>query len=172
MFAYCLNNPVNYVDRDGTSAEALQWWIGTMWWLCGADAALPFGDLIFTAGIILYGAQAISIMQGTTTPEISVDEENSSVYEYREHTKGARQSTKGKHQKGQTRKNRDNRGEKGDARRYYIGNKRKLKMFFLIVGDLLFEDESTQVVTSGGATSSGFAGGGSVHSIFAVHMLN
>ena len=36
-----------------------------------------------------------------------------------EHTKGKRPSTKGKHERGQSRKGRDNRGEKGDARRPY-----------------------------------------------------
>jgi len=34
-----------------------------------------------------------------------------------EHTKGARKSTENKHERGQTRKNRDQGGEKGDARR-------------------------------------------------------
>jgi len=170
MFSYCLNNPVNFVDRSGNNAEAVQWWTSTMWWLCGADTVLPVGDIIYGAGILILGVYALTVADEITMPQISLEEENSSVYEYREHTKGARQSTKGKHQKGQTRKNRDNRGEKGDARRYYIGNKKKLKMFFLIVGDLLYEDESTQVVTSGGATSSGFGGGGA-HGIFAVHML-
>ena len=37
----------------------------------------------------------------------------------KEHTKGARKSTEEKHQKGQSRKQRDGRGEKGDARRPY-----------------------------------------------------
>lgn len=35
----------------------------------------------------------------------------------KEHTKGARPSTQGKHEKGQARKNRDRGGEKGDANR-------------------------------------------------------
>ena len=45
---------------------------------------------------------------------------------YKEHTKNARNSTKGKHQKGQTRKGKDMfRGEKGDVRRPYIRNKKR-----------------------------------------------
>ena len=159
-----------FVDRSGNNAEAVQWWTSTMWWLCGADTVLPVGDIIYGTGILILGVYALTVADEVTMPQISLEEENSSVYEYREHTKGARQSTKGKHQKGQTRKNRDNRGEKGDARRYYIGNKKKLRMFLLIVGDLLYEDESAQVVASGGAISSGFGGGGA-HSIFAVNML-
>ena len=153
MFAYCLNNPVNYVDENGANSDALQWWISTMWWLCGVDTVLPFGDIIFTAGVVLYGAQALSMFQMVETLEISVEEEKTSTHMSKEHTKGARESTREKHQRGQTRKNRDNRGEKGDARRYYKGNKKKLKMLFLTAGDLLHEDESTQVVTSGGLTS-------------------
>ena len=171
MFVYCLNNPVNYVDRGGTNAEALELWILNMWWLCGIDAVLPFGDLIFTLGIILLGSELISKIQGSTIPEISVAEETSSVYEYREHTKGARPSTKGKHQKGQTRKKRDNRGEKGDARRYYLGNK-KLRIFFIFIDDSLYEDESTHTVIPGGPTASGFAGTTGIYSISAVRMLD
>ena len=48
------------------------------------------------------------------------DELNNQEYfvgEYEEHTKGARPSTKGKHEKGQTRKIIDRGGEKGDERR-------------------------------------------------------
>ena len=172
MFSYCLNNPVNYVDRSGNNAEAVQWWTSTMWWLCGADTVLPVGDIIYGAGILVLGVYALTVADEVTMPQISLEEEKASLHEVREHTKGARPSTKGKHQKGQTRKKRDNGGEKGDARRYYRGNKKKLPMFFFIVGDLVYEDESTQVVTSGGATSSGFGGGGGAHSICAVHMLN
>ena len=32
MFAYCLNNPVNFRDSDGYSLEALAWWTSSMWW--------------------------------------------------------------------------------------------------------------------------------------------
>jgi RHS repeat-associated protein len=41
-----------------------------------------------------------------------------------EHTKGARPSTKGKHEKGQTRKQTDRGGEKGDDARDYTGRRR------------------------------------------------
>ena len=34
MFAYCLNNPVNFVDINGENPVALEWWAGSMWWLC------------------------------------------------------------------------------------------------------------------------------------------
>ncbi len=44
---------------------------------------------------------------------------------FKEHTKNARNSTKGKHQKGQTRRKKDNFGEKGDVRRNPNPNKRR-----------------------------------------------
>ena len=47
MFAYCLNNPTNFVDLDGRNAEALDWWTKYMWWICVVDAALPVGEIIF-----------------------------------------------------------------------------------------------------------------------------
>ena len=73
MFAYCLNNPVNYIDRDGTNAEALQWWATGMGWLPFADTALPIGDIIYVGGILLLGAIALASDQDYA-PEISYDE--------------------------------------------------------------------------------------------------
>ena len=99
-------------------------------------------------------------------PQITT-ENNPSIYEYKEHTKGARQSTKGKHQKGQTRKNRDNRGEKGDERRHYRGNKRKDRMFFIVAGNLLSEDYSSRADSS---SAVNFDVGGGTHGIFAIQM--
>lgn len=63
MFAYCLNNPVNYLDKDGKSSEALNWWMSTMWWLCSVDTALPFGDLIYTFGTILLLVDVANFVQ-------------------------------------------------------------------------------------------------------------
>lgn len=174
MFAYCLNSPVLYIDTDGRTADAATAaaaWAGSMWWICFVDGTLPIGEAVYFIGIVALAICTAIVVDETTTPQISLEEENSSVYAYREHTKGARQSTKGKHQKGQTRKNRDNRGEKGDARRHYMGNKNKLKMLFLIAGDLFHEDEYTQVVISGGAISAGFSEGGGAPGLFVAHML-
>jgi len=50
---------------------------------------------------------------------------NENILFYKERTKGTRPSTEEEHQKGQTRKQRDNRGEKGDARRMPNPNKRR-----------------------------------------------
>ena len=75
MFVYCLNNPVNFVDRDGENAEALQWWTSTMWWLCGADAVLPVGDIIYGAGIIVLGVYTLTVVDKVTMPSIFWEEE-------------------------------------------------------------------------------------------------
>ena len=52
MFAYCLDNPVNMVDRDGRDAESLAIeWGTTMWWLNWVDGPLPVGDIIYWGGL-------------------------------------------------------------------------------------------------------------------------
>ena len=132
-----MSNPVNYTDNEGSTAEAFQAWTSTMWWLAGADLALPFGDMIYTCGVLILGFHAVSTWQ---EPSITVGEyADEHIMAYKEHTKGARNSTKGKHQKGQTRKKKDNGGEKGDARRYYLGNKKRMQMVFLTL-TTKFED--------------------------------
>ena len=57
MFTYCLNNSVNYIDINGENAATLQLWISSMWTLCFADAFLPFGEIIYIAGIIILACQ-------------------------------------------------------------------------------------------------------------------
>lgn len=75
MFSYCLNNPVNFVDRNGNNAEAVQWWTSTMWWLCGADTVLPVGDIIYGAGILILGVYALTVVDEVTMPQIALEEE-------------------------------------------------------------------------------------------------
>lgn len=138
MFAYCNNNPVNYIDMDGENAEALQWWTAGMWWLCGVDTVLPIGDIIYVAGIVVLGIGAV-IAATEIFESVSVDA--SSVY-MAGHTKGARNSTRDKHQQGDKRRGMDGGKEKGDDRRInYRKNKRKASIAwgFLIV-DTIDED--------------------------------
>ena len=149
MFIYCLNSPINNYDPEGTNTEALSWWSGTMWWLIGADSVLPIGDIIYGAGTLILGAYTISTLQDAT-PTVSVEAESSSTYKYSEHTKGARKSTLAKHQKGKTRKQRDQGGEKGDVRRIYIGNKRRLRTLLI-----LFVDSQSSEEYYGGESGSG-----------------
>ena len=75
MYAYCRNNPANSVDAIGTEAEALKLWSSSMWWLCGADAVLPVGDVIYFSGIVILGiCTTVSIAQEITNL-ISFDDE-------------------------------------------------------------------------------------------------
>jgi len=92
MFAYCNNNPVNYVDITGENAEALAWWSSTMWWLCGIDSALPIGDIIYFGVMIGLGVAASSTQ--ATAPSISLPSNN---YREKEKTKSKeKESTKSK----------------------------------------------------------------------------
>lgn len=75
MFAYCLNNPVFFIDRGGKNTDTLVWWTSAMWWLCGADTALPVGDIIYGAGIIVLGIYALTVADEVTMPQISLEEE-------------------------------------------------------------------------------------------------
>ena len=74
MFAYCLNNPVNYVDKNGTEGEALQWWIGAMWWLPAADTLLIVGGIIYYGGIAILSIGALYTL-AQVVPEVSLEEE-------------------------------------------------------------------------------------------------
>ena len=73
MFAYCLNNPVNYIDKNGINAEALQWWIAGMGWLPFVDLALPIGDILYAGGILFLGAIMLLGPQ-EDVPQIAYDE--------------------------------------------------------------------------------------------------
>ena len=171
MFAYCLNNPINYIDVCGNTSEAVQWWTAGMAWLPFVDTVLPVGDIIYGAGIVVLGLWGYSVAQEIpTTTAVVTEAVESTVMEYSEHTNNARKSTKNKHEKGKTRKGRDNRGEKGDRRRVYLGNKKKAFMIVWFDGDLFNEDygETTYSSTIGSMNNIG----GEIRSVcFAVHQI-
>ena len=76
MFAYCLNNPVMYIDSRGRDSEIVTWWTSTMWWLCGADSMLPIGDAIYVGGILVLGA--IALMCNNSTPKETTEQARAS----------------------------------------------------------------------------------------------
>ena len=55
MFAYCLDNSVNYSDNAGSSAEAVEEWGIAMSWLPVVDGPIPFGDIVY---VIVLGVLA------------------------------------------------------------------------------------------------------------------
>jgi hypothetical protein len=94
-----MSNPNVYIDPNGENAVAIGAGIGAFGGPVGVVAGIGVGVIVtVAAGVIIYNAS--------------------------EHTKNARQSTKEKHEKGQTRKQKDSGGEKGDARRKPNPNKR------------------------------------------------
>ena len=127
MFAYCLNNPVNFVDRNGENPEPLAAWLSGMWWLCGVDGVLPIGEVVYVGAAVIIGVATIGIVDDA----FAVGEELSNhLMQYAEHTSGVRKSTKNKHEKGKKRKQNDQGGEGGDQRRInYRKNKRKASYY-------------------------------------------
>ena len=75
MFAYCLNNPINYVDSNGTNPEIAELWAGTMWWLCGVDSVLPFGDFIFGIGFVLLGIYELTEINTVPVYRVSLEKQ-------------------------------------------------------------------------------------------------
>ena len=72
MFLYCLNNPTNLCDQNGRSAEALQIWTLSMWWLCAIDAILPIGDIVYAAGIMVLSIVCVAVaanISSNSSPE-------------------------------------------------------------------------------------------------------
>ena len=67
LFAYCGNDPVNYIDPTGENgtSDVLIGWAGAAWWLAFVDGPLPFGEIIYAVGFIVLGvivaAEAIKV---------------------------------------------------------------------------------------------------------------
>ena len=61
LFAYCLNNPINYIDPLGRDAGAIAIaWDSTMWWLPVVDGPVPIGDIIYLLGCAILSVAAIN----------------------------------------------------------------------------------------------------------------
>jgi len=107
-YVYCGNDPVGYVDVDGFSSVAIGIRTGAT---IGAKIGAIGGPKGVIIGAIIGGlvGAVVAVNLIPTLPDPGPSRA--------EHTKGARPSTKGPHQKGTARLRRDNKGEKGDERR-------------------------------------------------------
>jgi len=144
LYTYGRNNPLGGVDVDGhdgdgpgvvaaveTGLEAADVFVKSVWaegvasgWLpaAGGGAAVSLGGAA-TGGVAVIGGAMLfpkDLDPGELTPAqqaayASGDDDD------KEHTKDARPSTKGKHEKGRARNKRDKGGEKGDKRRQANG---------------------------------------------------
>lgn len=113
LYSYCGNNPVNMVDPTGHVVE----WIAAMWGVALVEPT-PIGEivaaLVTAVAVVFCGVQlgeigenifsnpststSATITAGTLTTGITAGISDSITY-YKEHTKGARPSTKDKHTK-------------------------------------------------------------------------
>ena len=67
LFAYCNNNPTNYLDKHGTdSSTAVATFAGSMWWLCFLDGPLPICDILYAIGIGGTLLLASALLTGST----------------------------------------------------------------------------------------------------------
>ena len=120
MFAYCGNNPVNMTDRNGsdpTPAWAIRINSGTA---TPADyqKALSVNPNSWAGFASIAVNKAISAAKENRNSAIGAEH----------HKKGTTNPTnRKKHEQGQARKQRDNHGEKGDARRTPNPNKRRIQ---------------------------------------------
>ena len=70
MFAYCNNSPISCRDVDGQDTAAIgMGWISWAWWLPLIDGPFPFGDLIYSIGILAFAGSAIYEATASSTSE-------------------------------------------------------------------------------------------------------
>lgn len=93
LYVYVGNDPVDNIDPEGT---------------------FPLALVLVPVGVEISG-EAIAVVAGLATAALL--EVNKDRIFKAEHKKGARNSTKQRHELGQARQARDNGAEKGDARR-------------------------------------------------------
>ena len=169
QYSYCSNSPILYHDPHGCdAASAAAAWGSTMWWLTAADLALPIGDIIYWGGLAIlsgftaYGAVELAdqIIMSYPTDVLS-EELSETTHYYSEHTKGARPSTKNKHQRGQTRKKRDKKGgEKGDPRRPINRSNKSRAIVPITYGEDVYVVDTIEYSDESNTAPSGTGSGG------------
>lgn len=142
--AYCVNNPISYLDRAGKDAtmvlyatpalEAFAMWLAEMasanWWnaVGWIAAGILATGVVTSAAMYLYDQFLEEKGQDLEIEEIELEYSNVPKIEtYSGHKNNARPSTKNKHQRGVKRKQMDAGQEKGDVRRKNGSNKRNNK---------------------------------------------
>jgi RHS repeat-associated protein len=136
LYAYCRNNPITYYDPDGREEESnkeskeesksiwddlndivgevgLDNYTSPPMMMKGWEEDRQTYDKYVgnAIKIMSYAAAAVIILEFASGNKKKAKKKSG------EHTKNARPSTKGKHQKGKSRVKKDHSGEKGDARR-------------------------------------------------------
>jgi RHS repeat-associated protein len=125
LYQYAHHDPLNKTDPTGEAVPLVAAGCAASAGCVAvvATAAIVVGQAIAGSGEAIGDAAAATgeaiadAHQTIVNTVVEAAEQLDSVLEATEHTSGARPSTKAKHEKGKARKQRDNRGEKGDARR-------------------------------------------------------
>ena len=78
LFVYCNNNPVNYLDRQGTEAGAAVATVAsTMWVLSIIDGPLPFGEILY--GVAVAGTFLLTAILLTGSTANNYQSDNASI---------------------------------------------------------------------------------------------
>ena len=120
QYVFCNNNPVNFVDPDGTTTWSVALpWIGEGGSAAGGGVLSGLGPAGAIAGAGMIGWTIGDIIRDPliNTGEWLGKQIGDLITPMKPHTKGARPSTKNKHEDGDARRARDRSGEDGDISR-------------------------------------------------------
>ncbi|MGN1081567.1 MAG: RHS repeat-associated core domain-containing protein, partial [Acutalibacteraceae bacterium] len=117
-FAYCLNNPVNKIDEDGCDPVPI--WAKHI--ISGTATESEYAKALSVNPNNWAGSAGYTVRRAVSLAK----EHQSNIIVAEHHKKGTtNKANRQKHENGQARKQRDNYGEKGDARRRPNPNKRR-----------------------------------------------
>ena len=118
VFAYCGNNPVNFVDTGGTDASAIindAWgtWTSTMWSLSFVDGPFPVGEIVYGVGVGVLGIFAWVLGDDESTESNATYSKSNPKYDpdpyARPNQKKQNRETKNKNRKKDNYKPKNNR---------------------------------------------------------------